>query len=92
MAVKSMQTFFVVGKYAELSGECPFANVYNAFPDARVHCVSTSLLPNAILLTTLDVVCHFASTVLHESEVGCEMLYIQSLDEVSVVFIPGCTD
>ena len=80
--VKITQTFFVIGKYAGLTGECPFTNVYDAFPDAGVRCVSTSIIPNAILLSHSDIVCHFASVVLHQSEVGCDMLYIQALRKV----------
>ena len=80
--VKITQTFFIIGKYAGLTGECPFANAYDAFPDAGVRCVSTSIIPNAILLSRSDIVCHFASVVLHQSEVGCDVLYIQALGKV----------
>ena len=85
--VKLTQTFFVVGKYAGLMEECPLANAYNDFPDVGVRCVSTSIIPNAILLSRSDVVCHFASAVLRQSEVGCDVLYIQALDKVNVTFV-----
>ncbi|KAI6001766.1 hypothetical protein EDD15DRAFT_2158234, partial [Pisolithus albus] len=77
------QMFFVVSQYAELPIEVPLSRAYKCFPDVGVRCVSTTLLPNARLLTASDVLCHFAHATVHVTDMECEVLYVQSLDKAS---------
>ncbi|KIK15242.1 hypothetical protein PISMIDRAFT_115463, partial [Pisolithus microcarpus 441] len=77
------QTFLVVSQYAELPLGLPLSSTYEGFPDAGVHLVSTSLLPSAQLLTTSDIVCHFAHATIRTTDMESEVLYVQSLDKVS---------
>ncbi|KAI6038114.1 hypothetical protein EDC04DRAFT_2604301 [Pisolithus marmoratus] len=74
------QTFLIVSQ-SELPLKLPLSSAYKGFPDAGVHLVSTSLLPNAQLLTASDIVCHFAHATIHTADIESEVLYVQSLDK-----------
>ncbi|KAI6028267.1 hypothetical protein F5J12DRAFT_888789 [Pisolithus orientalis] len=84
---KAAQMFFIVARYAGLSEELALANVYMAFPDAGIYCVSTSTLPDALLITSADVVCYFTSAIIPTNEVGHDILYVQSLDKVGITSV-----